>query len=94
MTNEPHTCTSESCPTGRYFVTAIDAGKTYYMAGPYANHADALMDVDIALRIADKNDGRAWFMSWGTVRITDDAYRPGMVGNINKAGMMPMGVAA
>jgi len=86
-----HVCTSESCPKGRYFVTAIDCGKTYYMAGPYDNHVDALADVDVALHIADMKDssGKAWFMSWGTVRITDDSYRLGMVGNINKAGLMP-----
>ena len=64
-----HICTLASCPIGRYFVTAIDGPNTHFMAGPYENHADALADVDKALKIADKHDGRAWFMAWGTVRI-------------------------
>ena len=92
MNDAKHICNPESCPTGRYFVTAIDAGHTYYMAGPYPEHVDALADVQKALEIADRHDGRAWFMSWGTVRITDDSYRPNMVGNINKAGLMPAGI--
>lgn len=83
-----HICNSESCPTGRYFVTAMDAGKTFYMSGPYSSHVAALADVDKALKIADKHDGRAWFMSWGTVRITDDSYRPNLVGTLNKAKLL------
>jgi hypothetical protein len=83
MTTE-HVCTPETCPQGRYFVTAIDAGATHYMAGPYPEHAAALADVDKALKIADKHDGRAWFMSWGTVRMVDDNYRPDLVGTLNQ----------
>jgi hypothetical protein len=83
-----HICSPESCPTGRYFVTAVDAGKTHFMAGPYTEHSAALADVQKALKIADKHDGRAWFMSWGTVRLTDDSYRVGMVGTLNKHGLI------
>jgi hypothetical protein len=83
-----HVCTLEGCPTGRYFVTAVDGGSTHYMAGPYTEHGAALADVDRALKITDKHDGRAWFMSWGTVRITDDSYRPGSAGTLNKAGLI------
>lgn len=86
--DSPHICSPESCPEGRYFVTALDAGKTFYMSGPYPNHPAALADVQKALTIANKHDGRAWFMSWGTVRITDDSYRPDMVGTLNKAKLM------
>ncbi len=39
------------------------------MAGPYADHATALQDVDRALAIAHEHDARAWFMTWGTVRV-------------------------
>jgi hypothetical protein len=35
--------------------------------------------------IADKHDGRAWFMSWGTVRLTDDSPR---IGTLNKHNLI------
>ena len=54
---------------GPYYVSAVDAGRLYLMAGPYADHATALQDVDRALAIAHEHDARAWFMTWGTVRV-------------------------
>ena len=83
-----HICTPESCPAGRYFVTAIDGTATHFMAGPYREHAAALVDVDKALKIADKHDARAWFMSWGTVRIVDDRWMPAKVGQLNKHNLI------
>jgi hypothetical protein len=75
---EPHVCTPEDCPeTGNYYVTAIDGGQVFYMAGPYNTHAEALALVDTALNIADKHDGRAWFMSWGTSKRRDGYSEPG-----------------
>lgn len=62
---------------GPYYVSAIDGAKTYLMAGPYDQHADALADVDKARDIATSADGRAWFMAWGTVRRNDGATTPG-----------------
>lgn len=83
---EPHVCTPETCPaTGGYYVTAVDAGQVYYMAGPYQTHAEALALVDKALNIADKRDGRAWFMSWGTSRRRDEYREPG---SLNKHGLL------
>jgi hypothetical protein len=79
-----HTCTPETCPDGaNYFVTAVDGSKWYYMAGPYATHQQALDAVQPALKIADKNDGRAWFMSWGTTQ--SDRTEPG---SITRAGLI------
>ena len=81
-----HICTTETCPeTGGYYVSAIDAGRTFLMAGPYQTHAAALADVNKALRIADKHDGRAWFMSWGTVQKIDGDLKPG---SLNKYGLL------
>lgn len=81
-----HVCYSGTCPEPSfYYVTAYDAGKLYYMAGPYATHREALELVDKCLRIANEYDGRAWFMSWGTVRTDTGAN----VGSINKAGLLP-----
>ena len=79
-----HVCTSGDCPIGAYYVTAIDAGSTYYMAGPYRTHVEALALVNTVRDIADKHDGRAWFMSWGTVRL-QSAIRQG---SMNRAGLI------
>jgi len=81
-----HVCTPETCPeNGNYYVTAIDGGQVYWMAGPYKTHPEALALVDKALNIADKHDGRAWFMSWGTSRRKDGYDQPG---SLNKAGLL------
>jgi hypothetical protein len=70
-----------------YFVTCIDAGKVWYMAGPYKTHQEALEAVDTARTIGVKNNPWAWFYSWGTV--SSDRTEPG---SITRAGLM--GVAA
>lgn len=80
-----HTCTADTCPVGTYYVTAIDHDRVFYMAGPYNTHAEAMADVDKALAIADKHDGRAWFMSWGTCRRKDGYREPG---TLNKYGLI------
>ena len=85
-----HVCTPETCPTpGRYYVTAIDIARAsvFYMAGPYATHAEALANVRPALTLADKHDPRAWFMAWGTARFTDDS-KPAPVAVLVKHGIM------
>lgn len=66
-----HICTHESCPAGaNYFVTAIDGGTVYYMAGPYLTHSEALAKLDAAREIACDRDARGCFMAWGTVKST------------------------
>ena len=63
---------------GNYYVTAIDAGKTYPMAGPFVNdHAAALAAVRAVREAACNIDGRACFMAWGTVRTPDTYTKPG-----------------
>ncbi len=69
---------------GPYYVSAIDGRKNYLMAGPYAQHADALEDVQRVREIADKADARAHFMAWGTCRIEGSTQ----VGNMNKLGLI------
>lgn len=75
--------TPDTAP-GPYYVSAVDAGRTFLMAGPYDFHGSALADVDRALRIANERDGRAWFMSWGTVRVEGCEQR----GRLNELGLM------
>lgn len=51
-----------------FYVTAIDGSTVYWMAGPYEIHQAALDAVKPAMEIANKHDGRAWFMAWGTAK--------------------------
>ena len=53
-------------PRAFYYVSAIDDTKRYLVAGPYTSHTDAAAKVDHVRAEADKLDGRAWFMAWGT----------------------------
>jgi hypothetical protein len=59
-----------------YYVTAIDGGRAFFMAGPYDAHQDALDHVDIVRHAAcdhnqNSNAGRAAFMSFGTAATTE-----------------------
>lgn len=79
-----HICTAESCPEGaNYFVTAIDGGTVYYMAGPYSTHQAALDAVRPATDIASDRDARGCFMAWGTAK--SKRLKPG---SITKAGLL------
>ena len=87
LADGPHVCSAESCPEpGNYYVSAVDGPNWWKMAGPYRNHASALADVNRARDLADKHDrsGRAWFMSWGTVRVENETGP----GNLNRAGLI------
>ena len=74
-----HVCTSGECPIGHYYVTAMDGPSWYYMAGPYATHAEALALVDKARDLADKHDrvGIEW--------------QPDFKGKISPAFELPVG---
>lgn len=83
MANE-HVCTPEDCPVGaNYFVTCADAGRVWYMAGPYSSHKEALANVAKAREIGVKNNEWSWFYSWGTVR--SDRTQ---AGSITAAGLL------
>jgi hypothetical protein len=70
---------------GDYFVSAMDGGQYWLMAGPYASHDEAADAVDHAKEIADKHDARAWFMAWGVCRLDPGSGRNG---NLNRAGLI------
>ena len=83
-----HVCTPETCPEpGCYFVTCVESDKFWKMSGPYSTHAAALADVDKALEIANKHDGRAWFMSWGTARFESTVTG---IGILNQRGLLEL----
>lgn len=75
------TTTSQQQPDsrpGNYYVTAKDAGKTWPMAGPFVNNHEAALAAVRAVREAACDiDGRACFMSWGTVRVEAAYNKPG-----------------
>ena len=63
---------------GNYYVTARDAGRTAFLAGPFRdNHAAALALVDRVSAAAIKTDARAVFWSFGTTRAPHSFNRPG-----------------
>lgn len=73
-----HVCSPDTCPEpASYYVSAVDGPKWYPMAGPYPTHKEALRDVGRSRDIASDNDGRAWFMAWGTVRLSESYREPG-----------------
>ena len=53
---------------GRYYVTAIDGPKRYFLAGPWDTHADALAQVETVRCFAELADPRAIWMAYGTAR--------------------------
>lgn len=69
---------------GPYYVSAMDHGKTWLMAGPYDTHHQALADVDRARDIATEHDPRAWWKAWGTVRIEGSAQ----IGALNRHNLI------
>lgn len=80
-----HFCNADTCPEGaNYFVTCTDAGRLWYMAGPYRSHGAALAALDPARAIGVANDGRAHFYAWGTV--SSSRIEPG---SITAAGLLP-----
>jgi hypothetical protein len=54
-----------------HYVSAIDAGRPYIIAGPYGSHAEARENVDAVQSIACDMNGRAHFMAWGTCSAAD-----------------------
>lgn len=82
-----HVCTQESCPDdARYYVSCVDDNLSIYpMAGPYPTHAEALADVQKAMRAATAVDPKAWWMSWGTFRKLEGKLTPGI---LNKHGLL------
>lgn len=71
---------------GPYYVTAIiDGDATIYpMAGPYADHASALADVQRCRDIAISVDRKAIWAAFGTCR-TPTYSHPG---KLNQLGLM------
>jgi hypothetical protein len=53
---------------GRYYVTAIDGAKPYFLAGPWPTHAEALAQVAAVRLFAELTDPRAVWMAYGTAR--------------------------
>lgn len=49
-----------------FYVSAIEGGMPYIVAGPYPHHQSALDAVGIASEVGESQTPRAAFMSWGT----------------------------
>lgn len=70
---------------GPYYVSALKGTSYFVMSGPYTRHGDALANVNTARDIATAHDPRAWWLSWGTVRIEGST----LIGKLQDAGLMP-----
>lgn len=57
---------------GFYYVSAIDAGRSARLDGPYPTHAEALGEVERARAALVQMDPRAWFYAFGTCRSETD----------------------
>ena len=60
----------------KFYVTAIDGPRVYFLAGPYNTHDEAAAAVETVREIAcdfkqNANAGRAWFMAYGVIRTAD-----------------------
>lgn len=69
---------------GAYYVSAVDAGRTALLFGPYINnHAGALAAVERIQKVACELDPRAHWYAFGTVRLFDrDTYPLGSLNNL------------
>lgn len=85
-----HVCTPAECPEpGFYYVTVIDAGCYWKMAGPYSTHQEALAAVGMVRRLTGACGGSKGlymkaFGGWGTTR-SMDAGEPGV---LNAKGLL------
>lgn len=71
---------------GNFYVTSMDSGIVFPMAGPFVNdHASALAAVGAVKDAAGDRDGRALFMAWGTTRMPETYSAPGPLNSIVKA---------
>lgn len=61
------TQTPDTAP-GPYYVTMVDAGRTWFLAGPFATHQEALDLVEPARKAAHEADAMTHFYGFGTAR--------------------------
>ena len=64
---------------GNYYVSAIDCGRYALILGPFPTHQEALDNVDRAWAKAEELDPRAFWWSFGTLRINDSSTKPGVL---------------
>ncbi len=51
-----------------YYVTIQDAGRSAFVAGPYASHGEAEADLELVRNLGEALDPRAVWYAWGTAR--------------------------
>jgi hypothetical protein len=67
---------------GAYYVSAVDAGRTALLFGPFIDdHGGALAAVDRVRKVACDLDPRAQWYAFGTVRLYDRSTYP--LGSLN-----------
>jgi hypothetical protein len=72
---------------GDYFVSAVDGGRFWLLAGPYPTHRLALDMVETVRQIAKRDpDPREAFVGYGTCRLEEGS---GRVGACQRVGLLP-----
>jgi len=56
----------DSLEAREYFVSVKDAGRTGFLLGPYATHAEALRNVERGKALGEKANSWAVFYAFGT----------------------------
>jgi hypothetical protein len=59
----------------KYYITAIDAGRTAFLAGPYSTHKDALSKVDKVRKKTEEFHPFAVFWAFGTISLEGKAQK-------------------
>ncbi|MCR9276233.1 MULTISPECIES: hypothetical protein [unclassified Mameliella] len=73
----------------RFYVTAVDGRRAYFLAGPYSTKEEAEGAVDNVRDIAcdheqNSNAGRAHFMAYGVTRENSDRSRITPLGQVQR----------
>ena len=61
---------------GNYYVSAIDGNRYALILGPFPTHQEALDNVDRAWKKAEEVDPRAFWWSFGTLRMNNGYNKP------------------
>lgn len=64
---------------GNYYVSVVDGQRVGLLLGPFKRHRQALRFVRAARAAACNADPKAWFYSYGTVRVVTDKPRTGVL---------------
>lgn len=78
-------CEQPLCPAvgGGFYVSALnDRGKSALLLGPFQTHEEALTQVDLGRRLAERVDYRAAWYAYGTARMPEGPFPAGKLNDL------------